>query len=103
MRRTADSKSANGGLIPSTPAIIGASPSGKATDSDSVIRWFESISPCHSRLLTNRPQLVYNFPVTDIHLNLALAGTLSRLFTTSLPAIPICTQKHCFGYTSFLD
>ena len=28
------------------PAIIGASPSGKATDSDSVIRWFESISPC---------------------------------------------------------
>ena len=66
---------------------------------DSSPLWFESISPCHSRLLTNRPQLVYNFPVTDIHLNLALAGTLSRLFTTSLPAIPTCTQNRLFGYT----
>ena len=27
--------------------VIGVSPSGKATDSDSVIRWFESSYPSH--------------------------------------------------------
>ena len=31
--------------------LIGASPSGKAADSDSAYRWFESISPCQSNSL----------------------------------------------------
>lgn len=52
---------------------MGASPSGKATDSDSVIRWFESISPCHSHM--------YPKPPFRVHVS------------------AICTQKHLLGYT----
>ena len=63
-----------GGSLPSAPAIIiEASPSGKATDSDSVIRWFESISPYHFHM--------YPKPPFRVHVS------------------AICTQKHCFGYT----
>ena len=47
MASTNDSKSFCRGSNPLVPAIIGASPSGKAADSDSAYQWFESTSPCH--------------------------------------------------------
>ena len=48
MASTNDSKSFCRGSNPLVPAsLIGASPSGKAADSDSAYQWFESTSPCH--------------------------------------------------------
>ena len=93
MRRTADSKSANGGLIPSTPAIfIGASPSGKAADSDSAYRWSESISPC---------QL---WPFSSVGQSRRLIIVLSTVQVSEGPPfiygiLTICTQNPVFGYT----
>ncbi len=48
--------------VGSTPTThpIGVSPSGKATDFDSVIRWFESIYPCHDPLAQSVEHLTFN-------------------------------------------
>ena len=66
---------------------IGASPSGKATDFDSVMRWFESSRPSHFKIIT--PLGVFFM----VH---------NKILIYSLKKEKVLLIKHFFFYIHFL-